>query len=128
MIKHTENHRGCIACYWEGLEERDNLTQLALDAKQEWKEAADKVIQYYIRRNKPFTSEDITDQIGLPAGSTKMNKNNAVGAIILKYSKSRRIYQCGTRPARNKSSHGHELKVWRSGYQPPDQPERERLF
>lgn len=88
----------------------------AIEAKPEWTDQAKQHIEALIRANIPFTSEDVVEAVGLPSGEIGINKNNALGAIINAYAKTRRIYQCGTRKATRPTSHGHELKVWRGGY------------
>lgn len=84
----------------------------ALTAKQEWAYQAKAALRALARTGRPFTSEDLTDIVGLPTGTTATNRNNAVGAIINAYAKTKMINRVGDRPARNRSSHGHRIAVW----------------
>lgn len=95
-----------------GLADAQRGMAQALDAKQEWALHAKTVLRQLCRTGRPFTSEDLTDVVGLPTGTTATNRNNAVGAIINAYAKTGMIMRVGDRPARNRSSHGHRIAVW----------------
>ncbi len=59
-----------------------------------------------------FTSEDITETVGLPRGSVGTNQNNAVGAMMNGLSRYGRIKRVGSRLSRRPGSHAAELAEW----------------
>jgi len=64
-----------------------------------------------------FTSEDVTEAIGLPTRETEMNKNNSVGALMNGLAKTGTIANTGSRvKSKRVSSHGAELVVWQRTY------------
>lgn len=64
-----------------------------------------------------FTSEDVTEAIGLPTRETEMNKNNSVGALMAGLAKDGTIAHTGSRVrSKRVSSHGAELVVWQRTY------------
>lgn len=60
---------------------------------------------------RPFTSEDLTDIVGLP-GAIRANGNNAVGAFIQTAAKRLGLRRIGLERARNPQAHGRSLAVW----------------
>lgn len=83
----------------------------ALDAKEEWRRKADLWIKLLPSGSK-FTSEDLTKDVGLPAGETGMNRNNAVGAYLRKLSKAGVVVKSGIEQSKKVSSHGAALILW----------------
>lgn len=63
------------------------------------------------RVGRQFTSEDLTDAIGLPR-RVGTNRNNAVGAAMQTASGRRIIKRVGYTTATRKESHGRALTVW----------------
>jgi len=62
------------------------------------------------RTGKPFTAEDVVNEIGAPGGSGKV-----IGAAFNTVARSGMIWRCGERPADRKTSHRRMLAVWRGG-------------
>jgi hypothetical protein len=62
------------------------------------------------RTGKPFTAEDVVNEIGAPGKSGKV-----IGAAFNTVARSGMIWRCGERPADRKSSHRRMLAVWRGG-------------
>jgi hypothetical protein len=60
-----------------------------------------------------FTSEDVTEEFGLPTGEVKTNKNNAVGAIMNAIAKKGIIRNTGNYVKSSRpSSHSAVIAVW----------------
>lgn len=102
-----------------GREDRDDGMATALAHQPEWLDHAYYVLIQKARTGLPFTSEDVTDEAGLPTGVIATNANNAVGALFGLASKAGIIVRTGHRvQARNRSSHAHEILEWVGNEQP----------
>lgn len=94
-----------------GRAERDEGMEEALKARLEWQQAFKDTAD----RLKPgkFTSEHITDIIGLPSGGTGQHRNNAVGAMMAGLAKRKVIRRTGHHvQSSHSSSHAAELTEW----------------
>jgi hypothetical protein len=92
----------------------DEVTQAqeaALDLASDWKHFADKWFRGIYSGTK-FTSEDITEAVGLPAGEEGMNRNNAVGAYMRALSSAGLVKKVGMVSSRRAVSHGAALIEW----------------
>jgi hypothetical protein len=87
----------------------DNGMERALLSKPLWSKSADTWF-YFIPSGKIFTSEDLTDAVGLPAVS-EANSNNAVGAKIRSWRGE--ISHAGYAKSTRTISHGRVISVWR---------------
>jgi len=85
----------------------------ALDgAALDWRERADRWVET-LPPGATFTSEDLTDAVGLPVGQVGTNKNNAVGAVISAYARTGLIHDSGTWIKSSRaSSHAAKVSVW----------------
>jgi hypothetical protein len=92
---------------------------LAKDSQLNWHNEAVICIRQMARTGKPFTAEDVVNEIGAPGGSGKV-----IGAAFNTVARSGMIWRCGERPADRKSSHRRMLAVWRGG----QVQEQTRLF
>lgn len=82
-------------------------------ARDEWKSAATDTIRVLASSGEPFTSEDVTQRIGLPSGGKAMNLNNQVGALMTAAAKRGDITKTDiTVPSQNPTSHGAQIAVW----------------
>jgi len=88
---------------------------LALNAAEaKWRDAALDEIRRLAHVGSTFTSETVTMLVGLPTGSTKMNRNNAVGALMSHAARMKLIVKTGRYvPSQRKRSHGAMLAEWR---------------
>lgn len=98
--------RGQYAQASSGEQRRDAGQQLALTAAGgDWKQAAREALRDLAGSGVPFTSEDLTDRVGLPSGDVGSNRNNAVGALMSWAVRSGLIVEVGrtrsTRPTSN---------------------------
>lgn len=86
----------------------------ALDnAATEWKADFRRTVKRLAATRKPFTSEDVTAEVGLPRGSVASNRNNAVGAMMNALAKSQVIVKTGRHvKSRSPRSNGAELIEW----------------
>ena len=67
----------------------------------------------YALIGRPFTSEDITKEVGLPNKEKGANQNNLVGALMNGYSRSGVITKTGLKvKSRNPASHSSEINQW----------------
>lgn len=77
-----------------------------------WREQFREAVTMWAERGVPFTSEDITDTIGLPRGIAQ-NKNNAVGAMMNGMAVRGIIRKTGRRVQSTRShSHAREILEW----------------
>lgn len=83
---------------------------IAKESQLDWHNEAVICIRQMARTGKPFTAEDVVNEIGAPSGSGKV-----IGAAFNTVVKSRMIWRCGERPADRKTSHRRMLAVWRGG-------------
>jgi hypothetical protein len=78
-----------------------------------WLSDAKQAILTLAAFGRPFTSEDVTERVGLPRGVTGTNKNNAVGAIMSAAARRNIIRKTGRHVlSKRASSHGAELIEW----------------
>ena len=85
----------------------------AYNAAASWTDNAQAALDALIAAGEPFTSEDVTEAIGLPAGHHETNRNNAVGALIGNASREGLIANVGHTPSRSPRSNGATLVKWR---------------
>jgi len=83
----------------------------ALDHAADWRIKADTWFAG-LHVGYRFTSEDITHDVGFPAGEQGMNRNNAVGAFIKALKFHKRIKNVDYVPSRNEKSNGAVIGVW----------------
>ena len=100
----------CAICRHQGITGRDEGITIAREAQSNWHELAVYTIKAFARTGRPFTAEDVVDEIGAPQGSGKV-----IGAAFHTVSQTRMIWRCGERPADRKTSHRRMLAVWRGG-------------
>lgn len=65
-----------------GTERREAGEQIAMAAAGSWTLAAHEAMRTLAASGRTFTSEDLTDMVGLPSGDVGTNRNNAVGAVV----------------------------------------------
>lgn len=96
-----------------GRADKDTGQQRAFGAVSSWAEEASAAVRTLARSGEPFTSEDVTGLVGLPAGEVGTNRNNAVGALMTAAARAGVIRKTGHRRlCRRRSSHGRELTEW----------------
>ena len=111
MCEHgAESVKYCALCRVAGVQAKDQGITLAQDAQPNWHREGVQCIKALARTGKPFTAEDVVEQIGAPTGSGKV-----IGAAFNTVAKSGMIWRCGERPANRKTSHRRMLAVWRGG-------------
>ena len=109
-IVRSENQRDPERDQKEGRRLRIIGTEQAKAHALPWHERA--VLWIESRRvGRQFTSEDLTDAIGLPR-RVGTNRNNAVGSAMQTASRRRIIKRIGYTTATRKESHGRALAVW----------------
>lgn len=77
----------------------------------DWKQQATHALYELAHSGRPFTSEDLTDMVGLPNDSSA-NRNNSVGAFINANAKRYGLRRTDLAKARNPQAHGRLLAVW----------------
>ncbi len=100
----------CAICRHQGIMGKVEGITLAKDSQLNWHNEAVICIRQMARTGKPFTAEDVVNEIGAPGGSGKV-----IGAAFNTVARSGMIWRCGERPADRKSSHRRMLAVWRGG-------------
>ena len=83
-----------------------NAASHGVDA--DWTRRALAVADRLILHRGEFTSEDITDEAGLPV------HRNATGALINGLARKGRIYRVGFRKGTRDSQHSRQIAVWRA--------------
>lgn len=121
------HHIGCatdeqIDAWWRsnpattGLARKAEGQALAADAApDDWTDRFRSALRELAATGEPFTSEDVTDRAGLPAGGIGTNRNNAVGALMASAGAARPklIRKTGRHvPSRRPSSHAATLTEW----------------
>lgn len=102
---HACTGQGCMVCALS------SPMAAALDHAVDWRIKADTWF-LGLRVGHRFTSEDITADVGFPAGEQGMNRNNAVGAFIKSLKFHNRIKSVEFVPSRNEKSNGAVIGVW----------------
>ena len=100
----------CAICRHQGIMGKDEGITIARESQLNWHNEALICIRQMARTGKPFTAEDVVNEIGAPGGSGKV-----IGAAFNTVARSGMIWRCGERPADRKSSHRRMLAVWRGG-------------
>jgi hypothetical protein len=100
----------CAICRHQAVMGKAEGITLAKDSQLNWHNEAVICIRQMARTGKPFTAEDVVNEIGAPTGSGKV-----IGAAFNTVARSGMIWRCGERPADRKSSHRRMLAVWRGG-------------
>jgi hypothetical protein len=88
------------------------VMEWALDAKKEWTQRATGALLTLAQSGRQFTSDDLVEIVGLPAGTTRTAANNAVGALFARYSRKHLITSCGVKATDRSSSHGRSIRIW----------------
>jgi hypothetical protein len=109
----------CAICRHQGIISKAEGITIAKESQLNWHDEAVICIRQMARTGKPFTAEDVVNEIGAPGGSGKV-----IGAAFNTVARSGMIWRCGERPADRKSSHRRMLAVWRGG----QVQEQTRLF
>ena len=79
----------------------------------DWQQAARHALWELANSGKPFTSEDVTDLVGLPDPSSTANgANNQIGLLIQRHARQYGIRRWDLKPAKNPQAHGRQLTVW----------------
>lgn len=100
----------CAICRHQGIMGKAEGITIAKESQLNWHNEAVTCIRQMARTGRPFTAEDVVNEIGSPGGSGKV-----IGAAFNTVAKSYMIWRCGERPADRKSSHRRMLAVWRGG-------------
>lgn len=86
-------------------------TVTVLERQGDWNQAALHALWELAHSGKPFTSEDLTDMVGLPNPSAA-NRNNKVGSFIQRNAYRMRLRRTDQVKARNPQAHGRWITVW----------------
>lgn len=85
----------------------------------DWNTRAKNAIWELASSGQPFTSEDVTDLIGLPDPTSRPNSaNNAVGTMLNQVAKRYGLRRVDMVKARNPQAHGRLLTVWQGRKRP----------
>lgn len=97
-----------------GLARKAEGQALAADAApDDWTARFRQAVRELAATGEPFTSEDVTDRAGLPAGDVGTNRNNAVGALMSSAAQAKVIRKTGRLvQSRRPSSHAATLTEW----------------
>ena len=105
--------RYCALCRGAGTRGEARTSSPAPVAGMDWQTAAKNAIWELAGSGKPFTSEDVTDLVGLPDATHKPNgANNSVGLLLQSVSKRFGLRRVDMTKARNPQSNGRLLTVW----------------
>jgi hypothetical protein len=85
--------------------------ELALSVHKEWQARFEEAALELARKPYTFTSEDVTDIVGLPTGEAGLHKNMAVGGMMHKLGASKRIVNT-KRVTNTKSNHSSRTGLW----------------
>ena len=85
---------------------------MAEEAVPKWSDLALQTIRDLANTGRPFTSEDVTERIGLPRGGVATNRNNAVGAAMSGAARRGIIRKTGYRNATRPELHSAVVAVW----------------
>lgn len=111
MCEHgATSARFCAICRHQAIELMVEGITIAKESQLNWHNEAVICIRQMARTGKPFTAEDVVNEIGAPTGSGKV-----IGAAFNTVARSGMIWRCGERPADRKTSHRRMLAVWRGG-------------
>jgi hypothetical protein len=88
--------------------------EAAMRAAGSWSNKARAGISFLAALRIQFTSEDLTDIVGLP-NDVGVNANNAVGAVVSAAAAAKEIRRVGYVKCRRRSSHSRVLAVWTGG-------------
>ena len=86
-----------------------------MEAHGDWTQAAKHALHELAASGKPFTSEDLTDIVGLPHASGP-NRNNSVGTFVKAHARRFGLRRIDMAKARNPQAHGRLLAVWVGRY------------
>ena len=98
----------------EGRRRRDEGLARAADGKPEWSQRALEAIAFLARDRETFTADDLVERVGLPAGVSETNRNNAIGAAF-STARLRRIIERvpgAEHYSQRPESHGRRIAVW----------------
>ena len=85
---------------------------VAAAAAPNWFKIAMDCIRAFAATGNWFTSEDVTDKIGLPRGGVLLHRNNAVGAAFSYAARKGIIVRVSYEKSRRPVSHAHVMAVW----------------
>lgn len=89
-------------------------------ASTEWRYLADRWVKA-LPPGTRFTSEDLTDAVGLPEGKVGTNRNNAVGAVMAAYSRAALIRDSGAWvKSQRATNHAAKITIWERTHLPGD--------
>lgn len=103
----------CMACAKEGKQrgEQGQHQAASADDAASWWQSAWAALLHLASKGEPFTSEHITELVGLPRRSAT-GANSAMGALIGTASRAHIIKLVGTVPASRPISHGAQIGLW----------------
>lgn len=109
----------CLQCAAEGraLGEQGQDQAASSRAAAQWWAAAWQALLQLAASGEPFTSEHITEQVGLPRRSAT-GANSAMGALIGTASRAGIIRLVGSTTAARPISHGAQIGLWEGVDQP----------
>lgn len=94
----------------EGAARRDEGMQLSLDALQPaWRSVAEETLDELIDAGFPFTTDDLRDRVGDPAGT---GSARALGGMISGRHRNGEIVPVGYTTSRQPQRHGGILRIW----------------
>lgn len=99
-----------------GLKRKEEGMQAAINGvdliDEKWKDSFIRCVESLSRNLRPFTSEDVIEQVGL-FNEVGTNKNNSVGALMNACAKRGIIVKTGKRIlSRRPTSNGAEITEW----------------
>lgn len=100
---------------YESRQRKENGMAQALtpDHLEQWRKQFRRHVEQLASTGYMFTSEDVIEGVGLPAGDVYINRNNAVGAMMNGLARAGIIKKTRERrQSRRPNSHGAELTVW----------------
>jgi len=95
---------------FENPEKRAGQIKALKNVPDGYRMAFERVVRSLAATYKPFTSEDIIEEIGTPSEGS--NRNNAIGALMSAAAQSGIIKKSGFATAKRQSSHGRIIHVW----------------
>jgi hypothetical protein len=88
----------------------DAIYRVRKHTPEYWKMAADIAINKLIRSGKEFTTDDVWDLIDEPPP----HEPRAIGAVVLRYSRSKKIVRVGFAYSRRPTAHARIIMIWKA--------------
>jgi hypothetical protein len=85
---------------------------MAANAVPTWLDQAHAAVRYLAATGCWFTSEDVTQIVGLPRGDVGQHRNNAVGAVMSAEARAGTIVRVGYEKSKRPVSHAAVLSRW----------------